>query len=68
MRISQFFEESNGQLSNMRLIATVLVVNGCFLADYALCTKTLDANVIAAMTLMITLGIGGKVVQKKDEA
>jgi len=68
MKLLEFFSEDNGHLSNMRLNATVLVMTGCFVVMYATTQKCIDANVIAAATLLVTLGIGGKAVQKKDEA
>lgn len=67
MKLLEFFAEQNGQLSNMRLNASALVFSSCFVVIYAVMQKTLDANVIAAATLLVTLGIGGKAVQKKDE-
>lgn len=67
MKLFEFFAEENGQLSNMRLNATTLVFSGCFVVVYATIMKTLDGNIIAAATLLVTLGIGGKAVQKKDE-
>lgn len=68
MKLLEFFAEDNGQLSNMRLNATLLVMSGCFVVVYATVSGKLDGNIIAAATLLVTLGIGGKAVQKKDEA
>ena len=70
MRLLEFFEEDNGRLSNMRLNCTVMVMIGCFLVAYSLIksvTAIIDPTVITAATLMFTLGLGGKIVQKKDE-
>ena len=64
----QFFSEDNGNLSNMRLNATVLVLVGCFLLCYSLIvSKDITANVIAGSIGIITIGIGGKAIQKKEE-
>lgn len=68
MKLLEFFAEDNGQLSNMRLNATMLVLSGCFVVVYTAVQGKLDGNIIAAATLLVTLGIGGKAVQKKDEA
>lgn len=68
LKLLEFFSEENKQLSNMRLNCTVLVFTGCFLTCYALVSiKAIDANVIAAAAMLITTGIGGKIIQKKDE-
>lgn len=67
MKLLEFFSESNGQLSNIRLNATALIFTGCFLAVYTCIQNRLDANVISMATLLVTLGLGGKLIQKPTE-
>jgi hypothetical protein len=67
MKIFEFFQEANGQLSNIRLNATMLVMAGIFVIVYAVIISKLDASIIGAGTMLITMGIGGKLIQKGQE-
>lgn len=67
MRLLEFFQESSGMLSNMRLNATVLVATGCFILIHGALGSTLTGESIGAALGAITIGIGGKAIQKGSE-
>lgn len=70
MKIFEFFQEDNGQLSSIRLFAFMLVLTGCFMLIFALAkspTLVVDSSVIASALMLIGSGLTGKVVQKKEE-
>jgi len=67
MKILELLSESNGQLSNMRLNTTVMVFTGCGIIAFATYAGKLDANVIAAGTMLVTIALTGKVAQKAKE-
>jgi hypothetical protein len=68
MKFLEFFSEANGTLSNIRLNATMLIFCGCMILVYPVIQgKTIDANSIAAAGLLITSGLGGKLIQKGQE-
>ncbi len=66
-KLLEFFEEDNGRLSNMRFMATALVLNALFIATYSVIAGKLDVAVIGLVTSLISFGIGGKLVQKVTE-
>ncbi len=62
MKLLEFFEESNGTLSSMRLMSFMCVATGLFIAI----NGTLHGQVIPTDTLitLLTVGFGGKIAQK----
>ena len=67
MKISEFWKEGNGQLSNTRLHSSVLVFSGCVGIMGAMYMSKLDAIALAACTMLITEGLGSKLIQKPME-
>lgn len=67
MKLLELFSEDNGHLSNMRLNATALVATGCIILIHGAMTRTLTGESIGAALGAITIGIGGKAVQKTTE-
>lgn len=65
MKIMEFFEESNGSLSSVRLMAFCCVMVGLFLVVI----QTMHDKVVDASTLTILLGagFGGKILSKPFE-
>jgi hypothetical protein len=70
MKILEFFQEGDGQLSNTRLNCTVMIwagvgilVGGAFNMGGA----KLDANTISAAMGLIVAGSGTKLIQKTQE-
>jgi len=74
--VTQFFKESNGQFSGMRLYAFIIVVSACEMAlsianGIAYGTAMDKTNVITVaglVTTMLASALGMKAVQKKSEA
>lgn len=62
-RLLEFFQENSGRMSNMRLNSTLVVLAG-ILAPYVL-GLTLESA--GYSVTLITLGLGGKYIQKKVE-
>ena len=59
--------QENGEGSMMRLLSFMLVTGGIILGMYATFTHQLDLNTITYSLSMITLGLGGKIIQKGQE-
>ncbi len=67
MRLSQFFEETDGQLSNTRLSAFIYSVGAIGISIYAVASGKLDGDTILLVATLGTIGQGSKVLQKKFE-
>lgn len=65
MKLFEFFEESNGTLSNVRLTSTLCIITGLYLTIWA----TIYGRPVDVSTLVVLLsaGFGGKVIQKSVE-
>ena len=62
--IKQFFEDSNGNPSMMRKMSFVIVVSTLV---YMFTIKEMTMVHVGLITSLITLGLGGKLMQKKVE-
>ncbi len=67
MNFWEFFKESNGQLSSIRLAMFVIALTACFLAAWAVMRNTLTTELIGLVGTMLLIGIGAKAVQKFAE-
>jgi hypothetical protein len=64
VKLSEFFSEENGRLSNVRFNSTLIVLGGLL---YPYAASKLDEFVITYSLGLITLGMGGKLISKVTE-
>ena len=70
MKILEFFQEANGQLSNTRLNSTAMIWAGIGMlvgGAYKLGGAILDANTISAAMGLVFAGAGQKLISKNQE-
>jgi cadmium resistance protein CadD (predicted permease) len=63
-KLAEFFQDGNGMLSNTRLNSTMIILAGLL---YPYLAGRLDSEVITYSFGLITLGMGGKLIQNVTE-
>jgi hypothetical protein len=67
MKLLEFFAESNGSLSSVRLMAFLCVMEALFVVSYSITKNPPLAVDLGLVVTLLGAGFGGKLIQKGIE-
>ena len=66
-KLFEIFQESNGNLSSMRVMSFEIVTTACLLALYLAYSGKVSVETAGMVAAMLTIGLTGKAIQKGQE-
>jgi len=66
-KLLEIFQESNGNMSSMRIMSFEIVSAACIIAVYLAVAGKVSVETAGMVAAMLTIGLTGKAVQKGQE-